>query len=214
MRLVLLGAPGSGKGTQAERLADRFDVVHISTGDILRQNVKDGTELGSVAKSYMDKGELVPDCIIVDMVGKRIRERDCEGGFVLDGFPRTLEQAVALDRILKDTKLGLDFVVNIEVGDAEVIRRLSGRRVCRRCGAVYHISFSPPERDEVCDRCGGELYQRDDDREETIENRLEVYRKQTKPLIQYYADSGLLKDIDGEDSVDAVFERILSAVGG
>ncbi len=212
MRLILLGPPGAGKGTQAVRLVNHFGIPQISTGDILRKAVKDGTELGTLAKGYMDRGELVPDEVVVGIIRERIAEPDCERGYILDGFPRTIAQAEALDEMLKKLKGGIDHVVNIAVGDEEIIKRLTGRRTCSSCGAGYHILFDPPKKEGVCDKCGGKLIQRDDDQEETIRARLRVYRQQTEPLIAYYKRKGLLRTIPGVGNMEEIFEAILKAV--
>lgn len=201
MKIVFLGPPGVGKGTQAERICERFELAHVSTGDILRANIKSGTELGKLAKSYIDKGELVPDSVIIDIVKDRLAQPDCVKGCLLDGFPRTVAQAEALDAFTK-----IDVVIDMAAPMDLLIRRITGRRVCRSCGATFHISRLTP--DAVCDKCGGELYQRADDKLETIENRLNVYTAQTKPLIEYYAAKGLLKSIDGELDIDVVTEQI------
>lgn len=213
MNLIMLGPPGSGKGTQAKRLTERFGIPQISTGDILREAVKEGTPLGKEAKRYMDEGKLVPDEVVVGIVRERLKEPDCEKGFILDGFPRTVAQAEALDRILEEMGRKIDHVIDIEVSEDELLKRLTGRRTCKRCGAMYHIIFNPPKRDGICDQCGGELYQRDDDREETIKARLKVYREQTAPLIDYYEKRGLLRRIEGSGKIDEIEERILKAIG-
>ncbi len=214
MNLILLGPPGSGKGTQAQMMTERYHIPQISTGDILRAAVKEGTPLGREAKRYMDQGELVPDEVVVGIVKDRLNASDCNSGFILDGFPRTLPQAEALDTTLKAMERGIDHVVSIEVDKDELIRRLTGRRTCRRCGAMYHIIFDPPKRDGICDRCGGELYQRDDDKEETIRARLQVYEKQTAPLIEYYRKRGILRSIDGVGEIEEIFQRIIKAIEG
>lgn len=201
MKIVFLGPPGVGKGTQAERICQKFGLAHISTGDILRANIKNGTELGKLAKSYIDKGELVPDSVIIDIVKDRLAQPDCVKGCLLDGFPRTVAQAEALDAFAK-----IDVVIDMTAPKDLLIRRITGRRVCRNCGATFHISRLKNE--AVCEKCGGELYQRADDRLETIENRLNVYTAQTKPLIDYYAEKGLLKTVDGELDIDVVTEQI------
>ncbi len=215
--LVLLGAPGSGKGTQAERIVARHAVPHISTGDILREAVANGTELGATAKRYMDAGELVPDEVIIDIMRARLGEPDALGGFLLDGFPRTIEQAEALDAMLADAGRALSHVILLEVPEEELVQRLSGRRMCRRCGANFNVVFSPPRREGVCDSCGGELYQRSDDNEETVRNRLEVYRRQTEPLIGYYERLGLIRRFfgggRGPDDVYREVEALLSPAG-
>ncbi len=213
MNLIMLGPPGSGKGTQAKRLTERFGIPQISTGDILREAVKEGTPLGKEAKRYMDEGKLVPDEVVVGIVRERLKEPDCEKGFILDGFPRTVAQAEALDQILEEMGRKIDHVIDIEVSEDELLKRLTGRRTCKRCGAMYHIIFNPPKRDGICDQCGGELYQRDDDREETIKARLKVYREQTAPLIDYYEKRGLLRRIEGSGKIDEIEERILKAIG-
>ena len=212
MRLVLLGPPGSGKGTQAQRLVERYKIPQISTGDIFRQAVRDQTELGKKAKEYMDRGELVPDEVVVGMVEERLGQSDCKNGFILDGFPRTIAQAEALDKLLAGKGEKLDAVLEISVPDEEVVKRLSGRRTCRQCGAMYHIEFNPPKEPGKCDKCGGELYQRDDDKEEVIKSRLQVYHSQTAPLIEYYQKEGLLKKIDGLGGIEEVFARIVDAL--
>lgn len=212
MQIVLFGPPGAGKGTQAQLLSDEFNIPHISTGDILRENVKKGTVLGKKAKTYMDKGELVPDKILIDLIKDRLQKPDTRKGFLLDGFPRTIPQAEALDNILDDLNKRLDAVINIDVGEAELIRRLSGRRICRSCGASYHLVFNPPKASGVCNVCGGELYQRADDTEEAIKNRLKVYKKQTQPVMNYYKEKGLLIDVDGEREIDDIFSDISSTL--
>jgi adenylate kinase len=213
LRLVIFGPPGAGKGTQAKLLSERLGVPHIATGDMLREAVKAGTRLGGLAKKYMDEGRLVPDEVVIGMVEERLRHPDCSKGFILDGFPRTIEQAEALDSELEKLGLKLDAVLNLEVGDEEVVKRIALRRTCRSCGAVFHLIFNPPRREGVCDRCGGELYQRDDDREEVVRNRLKVYRQQTKPLLEFYRRRGLLRDVNGERSIGDVFKEILAALG-
>jgi adenylate kinase len=213
LRLVIFGPPGAGKGTQAKLLSERLGVPHIATGDMLREAVKAGTRLGGLAKKYMDEGRLVPDEVVIGMVEERLRQPDCSKGFILDGFPRTIEQAEALDSELEKLGLKLDAVLNLEVGDEEVVKRIALRRTCRSCGAVYHLIFNPPRREGVCDRCGGELYQRDDDGEEVVRNRLKVYRQQTKPLLEFYRRRGLLRDVNGERSIEDVFKEILAALG-
>lgn len=206
MRLILLGPPGAGKGTQAKFISQKFGIPQISTGDILRENVKNNTELGRKAKEYMDKGELVPDNIMIELVKNRVQQEDCRNGYILDGFPRTIAQAEALENALKNEKI--DVVIFVDVSDSLIIERLSLRRVCKNCGAIYHLKYNPPQKDGICDKCGGELYQRDDDKEETIKNRLEVYRAQTEPLVEYYKEKNVLFKINGENSVDAVNKEI------
>jgi adenylate kinase len=212
-RVVLLGPPGAGKGTQAKLLQDEFGACQISTGDILRKAVAEQTPLGKEAAGYINRGTLVPDDVIVNLVAERLKERDCDNGFILDGFPRTIPQAEALDRILKTAGLSLNGVLSVQVPESIIIERLAGRRTCRNCGALSHIVFNPPKKAGVCDRCGGELYQRDDDREETIANRLKVYEKQTAPLASYYRERGLLREIDGVGEVDDIRARVTKALG-
>ncbi|NOY46535.1 MAG: adenylate kinase [Deltaproteobacteria bacterium] len=213
MRLILLGPPGAGKGTQAKRLIERYGIPQISTGDILRAAVRDGTDLGKKAKEYMDAGKLVPDEVVIGIIEERLQEADCAKGFILDGFPRTVAQADALNRVLANLGQAIDHVVSIEVPDEELVERLTGRRTCRGCGAMYHVKFSPPKAEGVCDKCGGELYQRDDDREETIRARLKVYHDQTAPLVEYYEKAGLLRRIPGQGSVDEIYARIEGVLG-
>jgi len=214
MKFVLLGPPGAGKGTQAERLANKYGIPHIATGDILRQNVKDRTKSGVLAKSYMDKGELVPDQILIGIIRDRLSQPDCSKGFILDGFPRTVTQADALSSILHKLNQKLDGVINLELQQEDVIARLSGRRVCRSCGVNYHVRFNPPKEGGKCDKCGGQLYQRDDDKEEAIQNRLKVYQRQTEPLITYYKKEGLLLPVDGAKEISTVFENLCKMVEG
>jgi adenylate kinase len=206
--LILLGPPGAGKGTQAEKISELYGIPHISTGDIFRDNLKRGTELGLKAKEYMDRGELVPDEVVIGIVRGRLAEPDCEKGFVLDGFPRTVAQADALKEMLAGLGKSIHHVLNIQVPDETVVERLTARRTCRSCGAVYHLKFNPPREDGKCDVCGGELYVRDDDREETVRARLEEYRAKTQPLIDYYRAEGLLRDIDGSASMEEVLSSI------
>jgi adenylate kinase len=212
VRLVLVGPPGAGKGTQAQFIASHFAVPKISTGDIFRTNVSDGTDLGLEARKYMDAGDLVPDEVTIGMVKERLSHDDTSEGFLLDGFPRTVQQAVVLDDMLADRDVGLDVVLELVVDDEEVVRRLSGRRTCRRCGHVWHLDFDPPATEGICDRCGGELFQRDDDSELTIRHRLEVYADQTSPLIGYYGDRGLLSGVDATGPVEDVTERAINAL--
>ncbi|ABB16065.1 adenylate kinase [Carboxydothermus hydrogenoformans] len=212
MKLLIMGPPGAGKGTQAEKIVKEFGITHISTGDMFRAALKNQTPLGLKAKEYMDKGELVPDEIVIAMVEERISAPDCAKGFLLDGFPRTIPQAEALDKKLAEMGITLDGVINIEVPREELIERLTGRRVCRQCGATYHVKFNPPKVEGVCDACGGELYQRSDDSLETVSNRLDVYEAQTAPLKDYYAKTGLLKNIDGTKSIEEVFASIKNAL--
>jgi len=211
MNIVLLGSPGVGKGTYAGRLSERYGIPHISTGDILREEIKRDSELGRKVKKYVERGELVPDSIIIEVIKERLAADDCRKGFILDGFPRTLNQARALDNIVR-----VDVVFNFVAPKEVIIERLSGRRICRKCGAIYHIRYKPPKKPGVCDICGGELYQREDDKPEVIERRLEVYKEQTAPLIDYYSRKGLLVDIDASKEVDEVIaqcERILRERG-
>jgi adenylate kinase len=212
VRLVLVGPPGAGKGTQAQFIASHFAVPKISTGDIFRTNVSDGTELGLEARKYMDAGDLVPDEVTIGMVKERLSHDDTSEGFLLDGFPRTVQQAVVLDDMLAAHAVGLDVVLELVVDDEEVVRRLSGRRTCRRCGHVWHLDFDPPATEGICDRCGGELFQRDDDSELTIRHRLEVYADQTSPLIGYSGDRGLLSGVDATGPVEDVTERAINAL--
>ena len=212
-RVVLLGPPGAGKGTQAKLLQERFAACQISTGDILRKAVANQTALGKEAAQYIDRGALVPDDVIVRLVAERLKEKDCEPGFILDGFPRTIPQAESLDAILKQMKLSLNGVLSMQVPRAVIIERLAGRRSCKNCGALAHMVFSPPRQNGVCDHCGGELYQRHDDQEETVANRLNVYEKQTSPLIDYYRQRNLLREIDGMGPVDEIGARVMRALG-
>jgi len=213
LRLILLGPPGAGKGTQASGIINKYNIPHISTGDIFRKNIKEGTDLGKQAKEYMDKGLLVPDELVVGLVKNRLTENDTENGFLLDGFPRTVAQAEALDTELKNLGWSLDNVINIKVSKDELVERAVGRRICKDCGATYHIKFNPPTIPGKCDVCGGELYQRDDDNEETVTKRIEVYENQTSPLIEYYNKQGVLLNIDGSQNIDKVFDDIVDALG-
>ncbi len=213
MKIILMGPPGAGKGTQAEKLVELYQIPHISTGDMFRKAQKDGTELGLRAKEYMEQGQLVPDEVTVGIVRERLAEADCKDGFLLDGFPRTVQQADALDGILKDLGMVLDRVINIEVDKAFLVDRLTGRRVCRTCGATFHVVNKAPKVEGVCDKCGGELYQRNDDKIETVSNRLDVYAAQTAPLIEYYQSKGIMSSIDGSKSMEDVLADIRSALG-
>jgi adenylate kinase len=212
VRLVLVGPPGAGKGTQAQFVAAQFAIPKISTGDIFRANVSEGTELGMTAKKYMDAGDLVPDEVTSAMVRERLKEEDAGDGFLLDGFPRTVPQAETLDEIPSGFEVGVDVVLELVVDDEEVIRRLSGRRTCRSCGHIWHVDFDPPTREGICDDCGGELFQRDDDKPDTVRHRLEVYAEQTAPLIAFYAEKGVLVGIDATGPVDDVTERAIAAL--
>jgi len=213
MNLVFLGPPGAGKGTQAERIAGMYGMAHISTGDIFRENLRKGTELGRKAKEYMDRGELVPDEVVIGIVREALADERCSRGFLLDGFPRTVAQADALEEMLQEIGRPLDRVVNLNVSDQVVVERLTARRTCRNCGKNYHLTFNPPRVEGVCDTCGGELYQREDDREDTVRARLEEYRRKTQPLIDYYREKGLLVEVPGDGSVDEVTRAIQEALG-
>src|SRR3990170_7389386 len=207
MNIILLGPPGAGKGTQAKKIAEKYKVPHISTGDILRENISNNTSLGIKAKSYMSRGELVPDELLITIIKDRLSRQDCEKGFLLDGYPRTIPQADALSMILTESNKKIDVVLNIDVDDEELIKRLSGRRMCK-CGASYHVIFNLPEKDGICNLCKGKLYQREDDKEKAIKNRLIVYKKQTQPLIKYYNHKGLIRTIDGGKEISEIFEDI------
>ena len=214
MKIVFMGPPGAGKGTQAEKIIENYQIPHISTGDMFRKAIKDQTELGMEAKRYMDQGALVPDHVTIGIVKDRLSESDCKSGFLLDGFPRTVGQAKALDEILTSLDSKIDYVINIDV-DLDILKeRLTGRRICRSCGATYHMVFNPPAVAGTCDKCGGELYQRKDDNEETVGNRLDVYVSQTKPLLDYYSLAGNLVNINGQQSIDLVFAEIQDVLGG
>ncbi len=208
MRIVLLGAPGAGKGTQAKKLIEKYGIPQISTGDILRKAVADGTPLGKEAKSYMDKGELVPDSVVIGLVKERLQQDDCKKGFILDGFPRNTAQAETLDKVLDEMGMPLQVALSVDVDFDVLMKRLTGRRTCKSCGQMYNIYFSPPQKEGVCDKCGGELYQRDDDREETIKKRLDVYEAQTAPLIDYYEKKGILKRVNGVGNIDEIFANV------
>ncbi len=213
MNLILLGPPGAGKGTQAVRIVEKYNIPHISTGDIFRENIKKGTELGKKAQEYMNKGELVPDDLVVEIACSRLLEDDCKEGFLLDGFPRTVYQAEKLDEFLAKNGRKVEHVLDIAVEKEELITRLIGRRVCRNCGASYHVVNMPPKTEGVCDTCDGELYQRADDTKETVENRIEVYEAQTKPLVDYYEAAGVIAHIDGATGLDNVFADIVNVLG-
>lgn len=213
LNIVLLGPPGAGKGTQAELIVKKYGIPQISTGDIFRANIKNGTELGKKAKEYMDKGELVPDELVVDLVKDRLAQDDCKDGFMLDGFPRTVFQAEELDKIMKEKDLTINHVLNIDVEASKLIERIAGRRVCRACGATYNINTKPTAKEGICDVCGGEVYQRADDNRETVENRISVYFSQTAPLIEYYEKSKTLASINGDQAMDKVFADIINVLG-
>jgi adenylate kinase len=208
MNIILLGPPGAGKGTQAKMLVEKYQIPQISTGDILRAAVKEGSPLGKEAKACMDKGELVPDSVVIGIVEERIQQPDCAKGYMLDGFPRTVPQAEALDGMLQNLSSKIDHVVSIEVANEELVGRLTGRRTCRDCGAGFHVMFDPPDKEGVCDKCGGELYQRDDDNVETVTSRLDVYESQTMPLIDYYTAQGKIRPIDGVGEIKEIFKRV------
>lgn len=213
MKIIMLGAPGAGKGTQAKMIAEKYGVPHISTGDIFRANIKNGTELGAKAKEYMDKGLLVPDELVVDLVIDRFKADDCAKGYILDGFPRTIPQAEALDKALNAQNESVDYAINVEVPDENIINRMSGRRACVGCGATYHIQFNPTKVEGVCDVCGEKLILRDDDKPETVKNRLSVYHEQTQPLIDYYAKKSILAEVDGTKDMEDVFNAIVEILG-
>lgn len=210
MKIVMLGAPGAGKGTQAIKIADKYDIPHISTGDIFRANIKGGTELGQKAKSYIDKGELVPDEVTIGMLLDRIAQDDCKNGYVLDGFPRTIPQAESLTEALKSQGDKIDFALNIDVPDEAIIERMSGRRACPKCGATYHIVYAAPKTGNICDKCGTELIIRSDDKPETVKDRLNVYHQQTEPLIAYYKAADVLREVDGTQELPKVFEDVVA----
>lgn len=213
MRLVLLGAPGAGKGTQAKKLIEKYHIPQISTGDILRKAVTDGTPLGKEAKSYMDKGELVPDKVVIGLIEERLKQPDCSKGFILDGFPRNTAQAEALDELLKKLGMPIDSALSVDVPKEDLMKRLTGRRTCKSCQQMYNIHFSSPKKEGMCDKCGGQLFQRDDDKEETIKKRLDVYDAQTAPLIAYYAKKGILRSVIGVGNIDDIFSKVCSALG-
>jgi len=213
MRIILVGPPGAGKGTQAKRIVERVGIPQISTGDMFRTAVKEGTPMGLKAKEFMDKGALVPDDVVIGVVRERLEKSDCSNGYILDGFPRTLNQAEALERLLEEMGTALDHVIVIDVPDDDLVRRLTGRRTCRNCGYMHHIEFDPPKKSGICDKCGGELYQRDDDKEGTIRNRLVAYHAQTEPLISFYTEKGLVRKVSGTGSMKDVESIISEAVG-
>ena len=213
MKIIMLGAPGAGKGTQAKQIADKSSIPHISTGDIFRANIKNGTELGKKAKQYMDQGALVPDELTCDLVMDRIQQDDCKNGFVLDGFPRTIPQAEALDAALGKINEKMDYAIDVDVPDENIVNRMSGRRACLNCGATYHLISIPPKVEGICDRCGSEIVLREDDKPETVQKRLKVYHEQTQPLIDYYKNQGILKSVDGTQPMDEVFKAIVTILG-
>lgn len=210
MKIIMLGAPGAGKGTQAKRIAEKWQIPHISTGDIFRMNIKNGTELGMEAKKYMDQGLLVPDELVVKILLDRVAQSDCKNGYVLDGFPRTIPQAEVLDAELEKLGEKIDYAIDVDVPDENIINRMSGRRACVSCGATYHITYAPTEKEGVCDKCGSELILRDDDKPETVQKRLGVYHQQTQPLIEYYTAKNILKSVDGTKDMEDVFQSIVS----
>ena len=213
MKIIMLGAPGAGKGTQAKRIAEKYVIPHISTGDIFRANIKEGTELGMKAKEFMDQGLLVPDEVTIGMLLDRIKKEDCVNGYVLDGFPRTIPQAESLTKALEEMGQKIDYAVDVDVPDENIVSRMSGRRACITCGATYHVQFAPPKAEGICDKCGAELVLRDDDKPETVQKRLAVYHEQTQPLIDYYRRAGVLVSVDGTQSMDQVFESIVKIFG-
>ena len=213
MKIIMLGAPGAGNGTQAKQIADKYSIPHISTGDIFRANIKNGTELGKKAKQYMDQGALVPDELTCDLVMDRIQQDDCKNGFVLDGFPRTIPQAEALDAALGKINEKMDYAIDVDVPDENIVNRMSGRRACLNCGAPYHLISIPPKVEGICDRCGSEIVLREDDKPETVQKRLKVYHEQTQPLIDYYKNQGILKSVDGTQPMDEVFKAIVTILG-
>lgn len=213
MKIVMLGAPGAGKGTQAKMIAAKYEIPHISTGDIFRSNIKNGTELGKKAKEYMDQGLLVPDELTVDLVIDRLAQEDCKNGYILDGFPRTIPQAEALDAALAKRSEKMDFAVNVDVPDENIVNRMSGRRACTKCGATYHVVYNPSSKGDICEACGDKLILRDDDKPETVQKRLSVYHAQTQPLIDYYQNQGILKTVDGTQDMNDVFAAITAILG-
>ena len=213
MKIIMLGAPGAGKGTQAKMIADKYGIPHVSTGDIFRANIKNGTELGKQAKAYMDKGELVPDELTVKILLDRVAQDDCKYGYVLDGFPRTIPQAEVLDKELDRLGESIDYAIDVDVPDENIVKRMGGRRACVTCGATYHIEHVPPKKEGICDNCGGELILRDDDKPETVQNRLNVYHTQTQPLIDFYNAKGVLREVDGTKDMMEVFDSITAILG-
>lgn len=213
MKIIMLGAPGAGKGTQAKKIAEKYQIPHISTGDIFRANIKNGTELGKKAKTYMDQGLLVPDELVCDLVVDRVQQEDCKNGYILDGFPRTIPQAESLDAALSALGESVDFAINVEVPDENIVNRMGGRRACVGCGATYHLMFAPTKVEGICDACGEKLILRDDDKPETVQKRLGVYHEQTQPLIDYYNGKGILKEVDGTKSMEEVFQAITEILG-
>ncbi len=213
MKIIMLGAPGAGKGTQAKRIAEKYTIPHISTGDIFRANIKNGTELGKKAKEYMDQGALVPDELTCDLVMDRIQQDDCKNGFVLDGFPRTIPQAEALDEALNKIGQKMDYAIDVDVPDENIVNRMGGRRACLSCGATYHVEFNPTKAEGICDACGAQTVLRDDDKPETVQKRLTVYHDQTQPLIDYYTKQNILKSVDGTQPMEAVFDAIIGILG-
>ncbi len=213
MKIIMLGAPGAGKGTQAKMIAEKYSIPHVSTGDIFRANIKDQTELGMEAKKYMDQGLLVPDELTVKILLDRVAKDDCKNGYVLDGFPRTIPQAEVLDKAVSELHESIDFAINVDVKDENIVKRMSGRRACLKCGATYHIEHIPPKKEGICDKCGSELVLRDDDKPETVQKRLNVYHEQTQPLIDYYNKKGILKEVDGSQDMKDVFSAIVAILG-
>ena len=212
MKIIMLGAPGAGKGTQAKMIAEKYEIPHVSTGDIFRANIKNGTQLGMEAKQYMDQGLLVPDELTVKILLDRVAKEDCKNGYVLDGFPRTIPQAEVLDKALSQLGDKIDYAINVDVPDENIVRRMGGRRACLSCGATYHIEHVPPKKEGICDSCGQELVLRDDDKPETVQNRLNVYHEQTQPLIEFYSKKGVLQTVDGTMDMNDVFEAIVTVL--
>ena len=213
MKIIMLGAPGAGKGTQAKKIAEKYQIPHISTGDIFRANIKNGTELGKKAKTYMDQGLLVPDELVCDLVVDRVQQDDCKKGYILDDFPRTIPQAESLDAALSRLGEAVDYAINVEVPDENIVKRMGGRRACVGCGATYHLVYAAPKKEGICDNCGAELILRDDDKPETVQKRLGVYHEQTQPLIDYYTKKGILKEVDGTMDMGDVFKAIVEILG-